>query len=158
MSSPHEEIPDVPSILAGVLRGIDPAQQPVLLAKLERLAAERYKRWANDHPVESVRKGLLECADREETVAERIESLFPNAATIQNNLLAENPSLLELNRTLFEGRSLDVQFAMQAAGERAGAAAWQAYAAGTSDCDAQRIIASCSALEQANADFLQTLL
>jgi hypothetical protein len=47
---------------------------------------------------------------------------------------------------------------MQAAGESAGAAAWQAYAAATTDPDAQRIIGSCSALEQANADFLQTLL
>lgn len=157
MSDLHQEIPDIPSILAGVLREVDPTLQPVLLARLERLAAERYKRWANDHPDDSARKGLLECADREETIAERIESLIPNATEIQNNLLAENPSLLELNRTLFEGRPLEVQFAMQAAGERAGAAAWQAYASGTSDPDAQRLIASCSALEQANADFLETM-
>lgn len=157
MSDLHQEIPDIPSLLAGVLRGVDPTLQPVLLARLERLAAERYKRWANDHPDDSARKGLLECADREETIAERVESLIPNATEIQNNLLAENPSLLELNRTLFEGRPLEVQFAMQAAGERAGAAAWQAYASGTSDPDAQRLIASCSALEQANADFLETM-
>jgi hypothetical protein len=151
-------IPNVAEILAGMLRSIDPKLQPFLLAKLERLAAERYRNWASDHPDQSVKEGLLACADREEEIATRVESLHPNAGTIQDNLLSEHPELLDLNRTLFEGRPLEVQFTMQAEGERAGAAAWLAYAAGASDPSVREVLQSCSPLEQANADFLQGLL
>lgn len=151
-------IPNVAEILAGVLRNVDPTLQPMLLAKLERLAAGRYRIWASDHADQSVREGLLACADREEEIANRVESLEPNAAAIQDRLLSDHPELLELNRTLFEGRPLTVQFAMQAEGERAGAAAWRAYASAAPDLSVRELLESCSALEQANADFLQGLL
>jgi hypothetical protein len=158
MTDDQTNIPNVATILAGALRNVDVKLQPILLAKLERLAAQRYRNWASDHPDRSVKEGLLACADREEEIARRIESLVPNASVIQDRLLAENPALLDLNRTLFEGRPLKIQFAMQAEGERAGAAAWKAFAAATPDPSAQQLLLSCSALEQANADFLQTLL
>ena len=87
-----------------------------------------------------------------------MESLNPTASAIQNKLLSDNPELLELNRTLFLDRPLKVQFAMQAAGERAGAAAWKAFAAGASEPSAVELLQSCSPLEQANADFLESLL
>jgi hypothetical protein len=158
MAANKGSIPNIAEILAGVLRNIDPKLQPFLLAKLERLAAQRYRKWASDYPDPSTTEGLLACADREEEIARRVESLAPNASAIQDKLLSDNPELLNLNRTLFEGRSLKMQFAMQAEGERAGAAAWRAYAAGASDPSAQELLQSCSPLEQANADFLQTLL
>jgi hypothetical protein len=158
MTDNESGIPNIAEILVGVLRNIDPKLQPMLLAKLERLAAQRYRTWASDHPDQSVKEGLLACADREEEIARRVESLEPNASAIQDKLLSDNPALLDLNRTLFEGRPLDVQFAMQADGERAGAAAWGAYAAAASDRSAQELLQSCGPLEQANADFLQTLL
>lgn len=154
----ESNIPNIAEILAGVLRSIDPKLQPMLLAKLERLAAERYRMWASDHADQSVREGLLACADREEEIARRVESLEPNAPAIQDKLVSDHPELLDLNRTLFEGRPLKVQFAMQADGERAGAAAWGAYAAAAADPSTRELLGSCSALEQANADFLQSLL
>jgi len=132
MTVDQTNIPNVAEILAGVLRNIDPKLQPFLLAKLERLAAQRYRIWATDHLDQSVKEGLLACADREEEIARRVESLNPDASAIQDKLLSDNPELLDLNRTLFEGRPLKVQFAMQAEGERAGAQAWRAYAAGAS--------------------------
>lgn len=158
MSANHHETPNVAGLLASVLRGVDPTLQPLLLAKLERLAAQRYRTWASDHPDQAVKDGLLACADREEEIARRVESLNENASVIQDKLLSDHPELLDLNRTLFEGRPLKVQFAMQAEGERAGAAAWRAYAAGASDSSVQELLQSCSPLEQANADFLETLL
>ncbi|MEK6323674.1 MAG: hypothetical protein AABN33_18690 [Acidobacteriota bacterium] len=158
MTDDQSDIPNIAEILAGVLRKIDPQLQPLLLAKLERLAAQRYRTWAKDHPDQSVREGLLACADREDEIAKRVESLNPYASAIQDKLLTGNPELLDLNRTLFKDRPLKVQFAMQAAGERAGAAAWRAYAAGASDPTAKELLQSCSPLEQANADFLKTLL
>ncbi|HXI88538.1 MAG TPA: hypothetical protein VNO24_00865 [Blastocatellia bacterium] len=158
MPDDQTNIPNVAEILAGVLRSIEPNLQPFLLAKLERLAAQRYRTWANDHPDPAAKEGLLACADREDEIARRVESLEPNVSAIQGKLLADHPELLDLNRTLFEGRPLKVQFAMQADGERAGAAAWKAYAAAASDPSVRELLQSCSPLEQANADFLQTLL
>lgn len=158
MVDSERSIPNVAEILAGVLRKIESKMQPFLLAKLERLAADRYRSWASDHPDQSVTEGLLACADREEEIATRVESLVPNATAIRDKLFSHHPELLDLNRTLFEGRPLEVQFAIQAEGERAGAAAWLAYAAGASDPSVQEVLRSCSPLEQANADFLQSLL
>lgn len=158
MSDDQPNIPNVATILAGALRNVDAKLQPILLAKLERLAAQRYRNWASDHPDRSVKEGLLACADREDEIARRVESQVPNASSIQDRLLAENPALLDLNRTLFEARPLKIQFAMQAQGEEAGAAAWRAYAVASPDPSAHQVPLSCSALEQANADFLQTLL
>ena len=158
MTDDQTSVPNIAEILGAVLRKIDPQLQPLLLAKLERLAAERYRTWASDNPDQSAKDGLLACADREEEIARRVESLNPYASVLQDKLLSGNPELLELNRTLFKERPLKVQFAMQAAGERAGAAAWKAFAAGASDPSARELLQSCSPLEQANADFLQTLL
>jgi len=154
----ERNIPNIAEILAGALRSIDPKLQPMLLAKLERLAARRYRTWATDQADQAVREGLLACADREEEIAGRVESLEPNAAAIQDKLLSDHPELLDLNRTSFEGRPLRVQFAMQAEGERTGAAAWRAYAAAAADLSVRELLGSCSPLEQANADFLQSLL
>ena len=154
----QNSIPNIAELLGQVLRTIEPQLQPLLLARLERLAAQRYRSWASDHPDPSVKEGLLACADREEEIAIRVESLDPNASAIQEKLLSDHPELLDLNRTLFEGRPLKVQFAMQAQGEMAGAAAWKAYAAGASDPLAAELLRSCSALEEANAAFLNTLV
>ncbi len=151
-------IPNIVEILRQALQKVEPQMQPLLLAALERLAARRYRSWADNHADPVVKEGLLACAEREEEIANRVESLAPNAAAIQNKLLADNPDLLELNRTLFAGRSLTEQFTMQAQGEQAGAAAWKAYAAAAADPSVQEILQSCSPLEEANAAFLQSLL
>jgi hypothetical protein len=84
-------IPNVAEILAGVLRSIEPNLQPFLLAKLEKLAAQRYRTWASDHPDQSVRDGLLACADREVDIARRVESLEQKASAIPANLLSDHP-------------------------------------------------------------------
>lgn len=157
MTNEQNEIPNIVEILRAALQKVDPRIQPLMLAKLERLAAQRYRAWAAECE-DSVREGLLACADREDEIARRVESLTNDAAAIQDRLSSDYPELMELNRTLFAGRPLKVQFAMQADGERAGAAAWNSFAAVTQDLSSQELLRGCSALEQANADFLQTLL
>lgn len=152
------DIPDIGAVLGEVMQTVDPGDRPLLLAALERLASQRYRGWANEHPDEAVKRGLGACADREEEIAQRVESVFTGAAETQQRLLAENPDLEELNRTLFRDRPLDVQFAMQAQGERAGAAAWASFAAGSDDERVQTVLESCSPLEEANAEFLETLI
>jgi hypothetical protein len=158
MSGNQPGIPDIAAIVGQALRKVDPALQPLLLAALEKLAAQRYRAWAADHSDSSVREGLLACADREEEIARRVESLEPNAAAIQKALLSDNPEILDLNRTLFEGQPLNAQFAMQSRGERAGSAAWGAFAAGASSQAAREVLSSCGPLEEANALYLETLL
>jgi len=158
MTGNESTIPNLAEVLGQALRKIDPILQPLLLAALERLAARRYRSWASEHTDPSVKAGLLACADREEEIAKLVESLEPNASAIQDKLLSDNPELLNLNRTLFEARALKVQFAMQAQGERAGAAAWRAYATAASDPSIRELLESCSPLEEANAVFLETLL
>ena len=158
MRDNETELPDIAKILGQALRQVEPRQQPVLLAALERMAAKRYREWADEHTDPQVKEGLLACAEREAEIARRVESLYPNAHAIQNKLLADNPELLDLNRTLFAGRSIKDQFTMQAQGERAGAAAWSAYAAAASEPQARELLQSCSPLEEANAEFLQSLL
>jgi hypothetical protein len=157
MKDEEIEIPNIVEILRQALQKVEPRLQPLLLAALERLAAKRYRSWANDYPDPVVKEGLLACAEREEEIANRVESLAPNAAAIQQRLLSDHPELLELNRTLFAGRTLTEQFTMQAQGEQAGAAAWRAYTA-AADPSAQELLQSCSPLEEANAVFLQSLL
>ena len=152
------EIPNIVEILRQALQKVEPRLQPLLLAALERLAAQRYRSWANEYSDSVVKEGLLACAEREEEIATRVESLAPDAAAIQQKLLSEHPELLELNRTLFAGRTFAEQFTMQAQGEQAGAAAWRAYAAATADASAQELLQSCSPLEEANAVFLQDVL
>ena len=152
------DIPDIGAVLGEVMQTVDPGDRPLLLAALERLASQRYRGWANEHPDEAVKRGLGECADREEEIAKRVESVFADAAEVQQRLMADNPDLAELNRTLFEGRPLDVQFAMQAQGERAGAGAWASFATITDDERVKTTLESCCPLEEANAEFLETLI
>jgi len=158
MKNHESELPDIAKELSPFFRNIEPGDRPVLLAALERLAARRYRIWAGEHPDPQIQAGLLACADREDEIARRAESLYPNAAESQDRLLAENPELLELSRTLFEGRPLKDQFTMQAEGELAGAAAWRANAVAAADSEARDMLISCSQLEEANAAFLQSLV
>ena len=153
-----QELPNIAATLGEALAGVPQGNRPLLLAALERLAAERYRRWAEAHPEPQIGDGLNECAAREDEIAQRVESLFPDAKARQEKLLADNPALGELNRTLFAGRSQSEQFAMQAAGERAGAGAWAAFAAASNDDDVKQTLQSCSPLETANAEFLESLL
>jgi hypothetical protein len=157
MADNEDSIPNIAELLGQVLRTIEPQLQPLLLARLERLAAQRYRSWASENPDPAVKEGLLTCADREEDIARRVESLDPNASAIQERLLSDHPELLDLNRSLFEDRPLKVQFAMQAQGEMAGAAAWRAYAEAASDPLTAELLRSCSGLEESNAAFLNTL-
>jgi hypothetical protein len=129
-------------------------QQPLLIAIAERLAAERYRGWA-DASAESA--GFLACAAREEEIARRVEGLYPDAALIQRDILAANPDLEDVNRSIFAGRSLELQLAIQAQGERLGAATWRAFAEHADDPKARATFLDCALLEEASAVFLEGL-
>lgn len=153
---PPPELPNVAQLLGRVLARVPEPQRPLLIAFAERLAAERYRGWAAIADAER-RPGLLRCADREEEIARRVESLHADADAEQQRILAANPDLPEINRSVFADRPLAEQFAIQAQGERAGAALWRALArAAPSDRTRDEYLA-CARLEEESATYLESL-
>ena len=150
--------PSIAEVLAPVLLRIPRARQPLLIAFAERLAAGRYRRWADDPSMRDRAVALRACADREEEIARRIEGLFPDADAAQRELAAAHPEICAVNRSLFEGRSLAQQFAIQARGERLGAATWRSFAAHQHDANARETFLACALLEEESADVLESLL
>jgi hypothetical protein len=157
-STAPEELPDVAAILASVLARVPREQQPLVIALAERMAARRYREWARDPGGAPHAPRLLACAEREEDLASRVEGLYPDAAALQRDLLATSPDLEEINRTIFAGRPLVQQFAIQAGGERLGAATWRAFAAGGHDPQRRDVLLACAALEEENASVLEAIV
>jgi hypothetical protein len=147
--------PDIRSLVAPLLARVDIEHQPLLIAVAERRAAERYRGWAAQTDDPSLRDGFLACAVREEEIARRVEALVPDAAAIQAAILPRVPELDAITETLFAGRSLEEQFAVQAAGERVGAATWRAFAARAEDPSVAGEFLACAALEEESAEFLE---
>lgn len=151
------QLPDISKALAPVLAKVPVDQQPLLIAYAERQAAERYRRWAGTATQAAHKALLLICADREDEIARRIESLYPNAASVQHNLVARTPELAELTQMLFAPLSIEDQFVLQARGERIGAATWRAFAQRASSPYARDVFLSCAVLEEESAAFLESM-
>jgi hypothetical protein len=156
MTGSNPSLPNLAEILGPVLRRVSSEQRPLLIAAAERLAASRYRRWAEQ--VDKQHKvGMLACADREDDIARRVEAMFPDASALQKELLAQVPELTEASGSLFASLSLPDQFRLQAQGERAGAATWRAYAAKAADAKDRDEFLQCALLEEGSAEFLETL-
>jgi len=151
------ELPSIGQALAPLLQSVPREQQPLLIAFAERLAAERYRAWAADADG-TRRSGLLACAEREEEIARRVEGLYPDAAARQRALIDAHPELAAINRTLFAGRPLAQQFAIQAQGERLGAATWRSFARHEQVAERRETLLSCARLEEESATVLESYL
>ena len=152
------ELPNVGAVLAPILQRVRAEHQPLLIALAERRAADRYRGWAAEVTDALRRNELVACATREEDIAARIEALYPDAAAIQRELMEANPDLEEINRTLFADRPLPHQFAIQAQGERLGAATWRAFAHRTEAPIARETFLACAELEEQSAVVLEAML
>lgn len=150
-------LPDVGEAVAPLLAAVPRERQPLLVALAERVAAGRYRAWADADTRPDARAALLGCAAREEDIAERIESLFPDAAAQQRALAEALPDLETRYRALFEGLSTPEQWTVQARGERLGAATWRAFAVGA-EASAREVYETCAGLEEDNAATLEELL
>jgi hypothetical protein len=129
--------------LAGELFAQCPeTEHRVLLAVLERAAADQYRRWAEEVG-DAHRAGMLDCARREKDVAAVLEGQAPDALETARALMGRLPDLPARYRTLLDGKPLAEQLAIQAAGERAGGELLRSYS-----------LTNAAALEDANADFL----
>ena len=147
MPTNETELPDIGQTVGPLLAEVARQHQPLFVALAERMAAQRYRTWAELPELEAYRKRLLACADREEDIASRVESLDRDAAMIQQKLTRQFPTLGDLNRGLFAGRSLRQQLTIQARGERLGAATWRSFAKDAGDDNARDTFLVCADLE-----------
>jgi hypothetical protein len=148
--------PNVGEVLGRLLARVPEPEHPLFVAIAERMAAERYRGWAEAMPAE--RKSLLACSEREEEIARRVESLHDDAASRQQRIRAQLPELAEINQSVFAGRPLEEQFAIQAQGERVGAGFWRSLAGPSASEHARRTYLQCAELEERNAELLESLL
>ena len=151
-------LPNIEEALKGFLDLVPLERRPLLISLAERMAAERYRGWANRVTDPAERQGLIACAAREDEIARRVESLYPDAAAVQNEIVAQNPALADLGRTLFEPYSLKDQFALQAQGERLGAATWRSMARKSGEPNTAEVLLGCALLEEESAEFLESII
>ncbi len=151
-----DALPSVAELVGPIIEKVEPDQQPLLIALAERIAARRYRSWADAIGDSADRDRLLACAEREEEIARRVEALFEDTSVVQSELLARYGGLEAAYCELFEGRPLIDQFSMQSRGERLGAATWRAFAARSDDIVRDTYL-ECAKLEEESAVVLEEL-
>ena len=143
------ETPNFGLLLAPVLSRVEDAARPRFLALLERTAADRYRRWASELPEQA--DVLLECAKREDEIADRVEAIFPIAAEKLLELQALLPQARDIYYAAFDGLNVVDQILIQADAELQGANAWRSVASRLSDPTMLAELATCSELEEASS-------
>ena len=143
-----------------MLEATDPSDHPLLIAMLERWAAERYREWADAVGDIAQTTALLACAEREEEIASRVEALYTDSAEVQERLETANPLLKGALAGGLTWRPIDEQWAIQAGAERLGAATWRSFArrATADDPAAVAVFESCALMEEASAEVLERFL
>jgi hypothetical protein len=77
---------------------------------------------------------------------------------VQADLLAKHPDIEQTYQDLFRGHPVEDQYAIQADGERLGAATWRAFAASAEREEARSVFLGCAELEEASAVVLEALV
>lgn len=148
------EIPKFGELLAEHLGGVPAEAYPYLLSQLERTAADRYREWAAAVP--SHRDGILECAAREDEIADRVEAMFPPSAEHRALVAEIIPNAKATYYSAFEPYTTVEQMTIQANAERQGANAWQTLKAAYPDMAAE--LDELSSIELKSADYLDANL
>lgn len=142
--------------LAPILEAASPTESPLLLASLERMAAQKYEAWAKDATDPYERAGLLDCAARELAIAEFLESLDADAAKHLAALHDKYPNAQALYDSVLAGHDRKEQFRRQAAGELGGADFLRQFRQAHSGAVAAQFEALALG-EEANSKFLSVL-
>lgn len=148
------DIPNFAELLAEHLGGVPAEAYPYLLSQLERTAAERYRQWAEDVP--SHRDGILQCAAREDEIADRVEAMFPPSAEHRALVSEIIPKAKATYYSAFEPYTPAEQMTIQANAERQGANAWQMLKAAYPDRADE--LDQLSQIELASAEYLDGAL
>ena len=90
-------------VLVPVIEGAPAEDLPLLLAWLERIAAEKYRVWAQQTTDDVECKGLMDCAFREDAIAEFIEFIEPQAEARTRSLKEQFPDMDALYDSVMAG-------------------------------------------------------
>lgn len=156
MGTPERELPDLAHLVGTFLGQCSPTEQQVLVAGAERIAAEQYRRWA-EQAADEDQDAFLAAAEREERVADVLERLTPGATATARALDDRFPMLPAAYRSVLQGRSRRDQFAIQSAAERAGGALLRALAEREGEIATREALLAAAGLEEANAGFLDAV-
>ncbi len=148
------DIPKFGELLAEHLGGVPAEAYPYLLSQLERTAAARYRQWADDVP--SHREGILQCALREDEIADRVEAMFPPSEEHRTLVGEVIPKAKATYYSAFEPYTPVEQMTIQANAERQGANAWQTLKAAYPDRADE--LDQLSKIELSSADYLDAVL
>ena len=148
------EIPKFGELLAEHLGGVPAEAYPYLLSQLERTAAARYRGWAEDVP--SHREGIMQCAEREDEIANRVEAMFPPSDEHRALVAEIIPKAKATYYSAFEPYTPIEQMTIQANAERQGANAWQTLKAAYPDLADE--LDQLSQIELSSADYLDAAL
>lgn len=147
-------IPDFGELLAEHLGQVPPEVLPFMLSQLERSAAARYREWAEQVP--GHRQGLLECAAREDEIADRVEAMFPPTEQGRELVASLIPAARATYYEVFSDYSAIDQMTIQANAERQGANAWQGLKEAYPQLAAK--LDELSAIEIRSADYLDRVI
>jgi hypothetical protein len=125
-------LPDLLAVVGPLFEKCAPDEQRILLAVLERLAAEHYRRWANGLNDPEQKRDFLTAAALEEHIASVAEGLEPKALEIAERLWKRFPNLRSLYADAIADLSDAQQWEVQSAGEHGGAGLWHTFAKGES--------------------------
>lgn len=148
------EIPNFGELLSAHLSGVSAGAYPYLLSQLERTAAARYRDWAA--AVVEHREGLLECAAREDEIADKVAALFPPTVAQIDEVENVLPKAKDAYYSAFAGYSPLEQMTIQADAEKQGAGAWQNLKAAFPQF--ARELDELSAIELRSAAYLDGIL
>ncbi|MBW2230212.1 MAG: hypothetical protein JRG92_05750 [Deltaproteobacteria bacterium] len=150
------EIPNFPMLLMEPLVSVPEESRVGFIARLERSAADRYREWAEES--EELAAGLIECADREDEIADRAEKLSPVRAEHEEIVGRALAEARRLYAGAFVGHSLRDRITLQAHAERQGSLAWLGFASQTTDESAKQEFLALAGLEVASADHIDEAL
>jgi cell division protein ZapA (FtsZ GTPase activity inhibitor) len=147
------QLKNLSEALEPFLTATEESELPILLAILERTAAEYCRRWSEEASDPFEKAGLIACAETEVQIAEAIESLTSDLERRTHELKARFPELSATYVAVMEGLPRADQLRTQAEGEKGGATLLRQFAA-DAQAPESALFESLALREEANATFL----
>jgi hypothetical protein len=156
--STNTALPDLLALFTPLFEQCAPDEQRILLAVLERLAAEHYRRWAEGLSDPAQQRDFLAAAAREEHIAAVLEGLESRAEQLTRAVWQRFPHLRTLYADAIQPLSREDQWKVQSIGEHGGAELLRSFAAAEANPDARAKLLACAAEDEENSQFLAGVL
>jgi len=151
-------LPDLLAVFTPLFGQCAPDEQRILLAVLERLAAEHYRRWADTLSDPEQKRDFLTAAALEEHIATVAEGLEPRAEQMARTLWQRFPHLRSVYTDAMAPLSNEEQWEAQSIGEHGGAGLWRSFAQAEPNPEGRAKLFACAAADEENSQFLIRVL